>query len=72
MYYYKHLNESGEISQLESRNMKINNASELTVEITKEEYEVLLAEMLKDIDEPAEDEISPAEALKIIVGGAKE
>lgn len=72
MYYYKHLNENGEIAQLESRNVEINNISELTVAISEEEYQTLLEKMLKEVEVEPTDKISPIEALEIIVGGSEE
>ena len=72
MYYYKQLNEFGKILWcLTYDNFRPNITNPFVIEITKEEYEALSAEMQKheEIPESGEDEISDTEALKIIVGG---
>ena len=72
MYYYKQLNENGSVFFLVTyENKRPNIKNPLVVEITKEEYETLSAEMQKqeEIPESREDEISDTEALNIIVGG---
>lgn len=72
MYYYKQLNEFGKtLWCLTYDNIRPNITNPLVIEITKEEYETLSAEMQKqeEIPESGEDEISDTEALNIIVGG---
>lgn len=69
--YFKQLNSSGEITLLLTYSFRPNITNPLVIEITKEEYETLFAEMQKhgEISESEEDEITDTEALNIIVGG---
>lgn len=69
--YFKQLNDSGEIILLLTYSFRPNITNPLVVEITKEEYETLSAEMQKrgEISESEEDEITDTEALNIITGG---
>jgi len=69
--YFKQLNDSGEITLLLTYSFRPNITNPLVIEITKEEYETLLAEMQKhgEISESEEDEITDTEALNIITGG---
>ena len=69
--YFKQLNDSGEITLLLTYSFRPNITNPLVIEITKEEYETLFAEMQKhgEISESEEDEITDTEALQIITGG---
>lgn len=70
--YFKRLSESGEIVILLTyNNFRPNITDPLTVEITEEEYQSLLAEIkaANKPEEPETDEISDTEALQIIMGG---
>ncbi|MBQ6804562.1 MAG: hypothetical protein IJP04_07900 [Clostridia bacterium] len=69
--YFKQLNDSGEITLLLTYSFRPNITNPLVIEITKEEYETLFAEMQKhgEISESEEDEITDTEALNIITGG---
>ena len=69
--YFKQLNDSGEITLLLTYSFRPNITNPLVIEITKEEYETLFAEMQKhgEISESEEDEITDTEALNIIMGG---
>ena len=49
MRYYKYIDESGNVFQYEKTNRIIN--SPIVVEITKEEYKVAIAALLKDENE---------------------
>lgn len=67
--YYKHLTETGDVKLLLTYDFEPTITDPLIVEITKEEYDELLAEITaKPEPEPA-DEISDSEALSIILGG---
>lgn len=67
--YYKQLNENGEIVMLLTYDFVPNITNPLIVEITKEEYETLLAEIMANMPEPEEDEIAlKAQAYDIITG----
>lgn len=72
MYFYKHLDESGNAVTLESRNVQAVNAPETMVEITESEYQMLLEKMLANMETEPTDQISAAEALEIITGGVTE
>lgn len=72
MYFYKHLDESGNTVTLESRNVQAVNAPETMVEITESEYQTLLEEMMANIEPEPTDQISAVEALEIITGGVTE
>lgn len=67
--YYKQLGESGELITLLSYDFEPTITNPLIVEITKEEYDELLAEIAADPDPEPTDEISDSEALNIILGG---
>ena len=70
--YYKQLNENGEIVMLLTYDFVPNITNPLIVEITKEEYETLLAEIMANMPEPEEDEIAlKAQAYDIITGVAE-
>jgi hypothetical protein len=72
MKYYKQLNENGEIVMLLTYDFVPNITNPLIVEITKEEYETLLAEIMANMPEPEEDEIAlKAQAYDIITGVAE-
>lgn len=69
--YYKRMKTSGEIvAILVYNNFRLNITDPLTVEITEEEYQSLLAEIeaANQTEEPETDEISDTEALNIITG----
>lgn len=67
--YYKQLNENGEVVMLLTYDFVPNITDPLIVEITKEEYETLLAEIMANQPEPEEDEIAlKAQAYDIITG----
>lgn len=69
MKYYKQLNDSGEVVLLLTYGVTPNIANPLIVEITEEEYNVLLDEIkAQQSEEPETDEISSDEALNIILG----
>lgn len=72
MYFYKHLDENGNMSTLETRSVQAVNAPETMVEITKSEYQTLLEGMLANMETEPTDQISAAEALEIITGGVVE
>lgn len=67
MKYYKCLSETDEVKMLLTYNFEPTITNPLIVEITKEEYDELLAEITVE-PEPT-DEISDSEALAIILGG---
>lgn len=71
IFYFKRLDDSGRIKYvLTYDDVRPNVTDPLMVEITKEEHEVLLAELLaQEPEEPTTDEISAEEALDIILGG---
>jgi hypothetical protein len=70
--YYKQFNENGEIVMLLTYDFVPNITNPLIVEITKEEYETLLAEIMANMPEPEEDEIAlKAQAYDIITGVAE-
>lgn len=71
VYRYKKVNTEGNTECLLTYdNVRPNITDPLVVEITKEEYEALLAELLTQEPEESEtDEISAEEALDIILGG---
>ena len=71
MYYYKKVNEANEVEYIESCVHEKARPSLNMAEISGGEYERLLSEMYKEPEKPGE-EISSAEALKIIVGGVSE
>lgn len=71
MYFYKEVNENGKLVLLLTYGQKPNIKNPLVIEIAKEEYERLFAEITAE-DEPVQDEeqdISAEEALDIILGG---
>lgn len=75
--YFKRLSESGEVALLLAYdNYRPNITDPLVIEITEEEYAILLAEIeaanRSEEPETSEDEISAEEALDIILGGAEE
>ena len=67
--YYKHLTETGEVKMLLTYDFEPTITDPLTVEITKEEYDELLAELAAESEPEPTDEISDSEALSIILGG---
>ncbi len=67
--YYKQINENGEIVMLLTYDFVPNITNPLIVEITAEEYETLLAELIASLPESEEDEIAlKAQAYDIITG----
>lgn len=68
MYYYKWLDGQGNIAFLETRNVSIKTDTDLPIEITQEEYNLLLGEMFEDIEQDTSGQISDSEALDIILG----
>ena len=67
--YYKQINENGEIEMLLTYDFTPVITDSLIVEITKEEYEALLAEMLANTPEPEPSEMElKAQAYDIITG----
>jgi hypothetical protein len=67
--YYKQFNENGEIVMLLTYDFVPNITNPLIVEITKEEYETLLAELIASLPEPEPSEIElKAQAYDIITG----
>lgn len=67
--YYKQLNEIGEVVMLLTYDFVPNITNPLIVEITKEEYGTILAELMANLPEPDEDEIVlKAQAYDIITG----
>lgn len=68
--YYKQLDNSGKILMLLTYDFTPNIVNPLVVEITEEEYDSHIAEILAaNQTETDPDEISDTEALNIIVGG---
>ena len=67
--YYKQINENGEVVMLLTYDFAPNITDPLIVEITEEEYETLLAELIASLPESEEDEIAlKAQAYDIITG----
>ena len=67
--YYKQFNEDGEMQALISYDFAPNISSSLFVEISEEEYNEILAELMANLPEPEEDEIAlKAQAYDIIRG----
>ena len=72
IYYFKHLDYDGKIiSLLTYNNYHPNITDSLIVEITEEEYNILLSEICIEND-LNNDEISDSEVLNIILMGASE
>ena len=74
VYYFVEKNADGSVKSLLTYNdVRPNITDPLVVEITQEEYETLLAEIMaqepEEPEEPETDEISAEEALDIILGG---
>lgn len=67
--YYKQLNHSGDVVFLLTYDFDPTITDPLIVEITKEEYDELLAEITAEPDPEPTDEITDSEALAIILGG---
>lgn len=67
--YYKETNVGGEVKLLLTYEFEPSITNPLIVEITKEEYDELLAEITAEPDPEPTDEISDSEALSIILGG---
>lgn len=67
--YFKHLTEIGEVKLLLAYEFEPTITDLLIVEITKEEYDDLLAELAAEPEPDPTDEISDSEALSIILGG---
>lgn len=69
IYYFKHLDYDGKITSiLTYNNYHPNITDSFIVEITEEEYNILLSEICI-ANKPDPDEISDAEVLNIIIGG---
>lgn len=67
--YYKELNENGEVVMLLTYDFVPNITDPLIVEITAEEYETLLAELIANLPEPEPSEMElKAQAYDIITG----
>lgn len=67
--YYKRLNETGEVVMLLTYDFEPVLNDPLIIEITKAEYDEILAEITAEPDPEPADEISDSEALSIILGG---
>lgn len=67
--YYKCLTETGKVKMLLTYDFEPTITDPLIVEITKEEYDELLAEITAEPDPEPTGEISDSEALNIITGG---
>lgn len=67
--YFKQLAETSEVKMLLTYDFKPNITDPLIVEITKEEYDALLAKLTTEPDPEPADEITDSEALSIILGG---
>ena len=67
--YYKQLNDSGNVVFLLTCDFDPTISDPLIVEITKEEYDELMAEITAEPDPEPTDEITDSEALSIILGG---
>lgn len=77
MYFYKILDENGDLKYVESREMKNNGSTDLTVvEITEEEFQATIEELERPWKDKQEQEalngIDPGEAMAIIIGGVVE
>lgn len=67
--YYKQINENGEVVMLLTYDFVPNITNPLIVEITEEEYETLLAELIASLPEPEPSEMElKAQAYDIITG----
>lgn len=67
--YYKQINENGEVVMLLTYDFVPNITNPLIVEITAEEYETLLAELIASLPEPEPSEMElKAQAYDIITG----
>ena len=66
-YYAKQIDENGNIIALHTMDRPFVQTAEF-VPVSQAEYEVLLAELIEQPEEPT-DEISDSEALAIITGG---
>lgn len=67
--YYKQLNENGEVIMLLTYDFVPNITNPLIVEITAEEYETLLAELIASLPEPEPSELElKAQAYDILMG----
>lgn len=51
MFFYKHLDDKGNVVQAESRSVQAINAPEIMVEISENEYQELLEKLFADIKE---------------------
>lgn len=71
MYYYKRLDENKKIWHLLTCNIHPNSADPFLIEITKEEYESIRAEIETEnqSDELDPDDITDSEALNAILEG---
>lgn len=71
IFYFKTLDEGGNVKNLITyNNIRPNITNPLIAEITKEEYDALLAELFPQAsEEPEMDEINAEEALDIILRG---
>ena len=67
--YYKKINASGGIGMLLTYDFDPTITDPMIVEITKDEYDELLAELTSKPEPEPADEISDSEALSIILGG---
>lgn len=67
--FYKRIDASGSIKMLLTYDFEPVLNDRTVVEITKEEYDALLAEITAEPDPEPTDEISDSEALSIILGG---
>lgn len=67
--YCKKVNESGDVLYLITYDSAPNITDPLTVEITKEEYDAILEDIMANHDTDDTQQISDEEALQIIMGG---
>lgn len=67
--YFKQISETGEVKLLLTYEFEPTITDPLIMEITKEEYDELLAEITAEPEPEPTDEISDSEALAIILGG---
>ena len=67
--YYMKTNANGNVEMLLNYDFLPTITDPLIVEITKEEYDELLAEITAEPEPEPTDEISDSEALAIILGG---
>lgn len=69
MRYYKKINDGCKVGMLLTYDFPPTITDPLIVEITKEEYDELLAEITAEPEPEPTGEISDSEALSIILGG---